>query len=97
MKASIQSLRPASARSFWLSSFADVPAPVLRTARYVLQMMARCPELQRRLSDDDFFDAAWDLCSPIVDPRVMAKLQADCLRPGVKPLRPNDIFVLKKG
>ena len=83
MKASIQSLRPASARSFWLSSFADVPAPVLRTARYVLQMMARCPELQRRLSDDDFFDAAWALCSPIVDPRVMAKLQADCLRPGV--------------
>ena len=81
MSASLEAIQSTRARNLWLSSFADVPAPALRSARYALQIMARCPELHHRLSDDDFLAALWAICLPIVDPSALAKVQADWLLP----------------
>ena len=63
--------------NLWLKDLKAVPDAQRRAARYVLQIMARCPFLYPRLADDDFLGALWFLALPLVDPTALARLQAE--------------------
>lgn len=65
----------------WLSDFTPVPASARRTARYALQMIARCPDLHLRLRDDDFLGPLWMLTLPLIDPVEQDALMAEWMRP----------------
>lgn len=62
--------------NFWRQDLTAVSFAQLRAARYVLQIMARCPFLHPRLADDDFLGAVWFLALPLVDPVELARLEA---------------------
>lgn len=64
------------ADNFWRTDLTAVPDAARRTARYALQIMARCPIVHSRLADDDFLGALWMLALPLVDPRALARRQA---------------------
>ena len=64
-----------NADNFWREDLKAVPEPQRRAARYVLQIMARCPFLHPRLADDDFLGALWLLALPLIDPGALARQQ----------------------
>jgi transitional endoplasmic reticulum ATPase len=86
-----RALRP-SRRSPWRSDFSVVPAEQRRAGRYALQLITRRPALLGRLEDADFLGALWTLCLPLIEPRVLAELQASWQAPVAKDASDSDDF-----
>lgn len=77
-------MSPANAnlsRSMWRKDFSVVDPAARRVARYALQMLARSPTLHGRLRDDDFLGPLWVIALPLVDPAILARLEAEWNRP----------------
>lgn len=75
----------------WRRDFANVEPALRRAARYVLQMMARCPNLLGRIEDRSLLAVAWSLVLPLVDVAALARIDAERCRPDSDPEDKGDV------
>ncbi|CAL95255.1 AAA family ATPase [Azoarcus olearius] len=73
-------MRKAALGRPWRKDFTQVEPVARRTARYALRMLACCPMLHKRLSDDDFLGPLWVMTVPLLDPAKLAELEAEWSR-----------------